>query len=190
MYHTINSTNNVISLSVTSNGEKDSEWLNNEYPGKPRLKPDVKRQLGNSFKTTNGINYEIVVLKSTILPSSLRDINVIQKLAKSYRLANLNKEMVLLLRSKYSNQDLEKMGLNSLIYMTELFYNDFGQLRLFKNGSYNHGDWLSTCGAYESWDNFGGFAFLGSIFSVREITTIYQRLSNAWKNENIHIEII
>ncbi len=115
----------VISLGTfTSDGTTGSQWINRlELNGSiiTGLAKDVLNS--KSFKPTNGLTFEIVVLKGMLWEDGDRITRMIREGAYSGNFAGGNKlidpnpEFACLIREKLSNKEIEDMNLNHIVVM-------------------------------------------------------------------------
>lgn len=73
--------------------------------------------LQKSFKPTNGISTEVVVLKGAMFEDGQRVIKNIRKTAKGYKLENPSTETACLIREKFTDKALQVMGLSRVFIM-------------------------------------------------------------------------
>ncbi|HPT08294.1 MAG TPA: hypothetical protein PLE28_01200 [bacterium] len=157
--------NGVIYFSVTSDGTTGEEWIVRLESKGFRVGDYVKRVLrSKDFKPTNGIIYEIAVLKGELFSYSNRITKTIRKEAKNRKLSTPNAEVACLIREKFSDKELEAMGLYWIVAMHKPIKDSDGGPALLGVDRYSGGSWLSTYydnpGSKCSRDN--GFAFVVS----------------------------
>jgi len=153
----------VIRFSVTSDGTTGEEWIARLESKGFRVGDYAKSVLrSKSFKPTNGVTYEIAVLKGEIFSDNERITKNIRKEAKNRKLSAPNAEVACLIREKFSDKELEAMGLYWIVAMHEPIKDSDGDPLLLNANRYDNGSWL---GAYygnpdDKWYRSNGFAFV------------------------------
>ena len=110
----------VIRFSVTSDGITGEEWISRLESKSFRVSDYAKSVLSSKgFKPTSGITYEIAVLKGEIFSDNDRITKNIRKEAKNRKLSDPNAEVACLAREKFSDKELEAMGLYWIVAMHE-----------------------------------------------------------------------
>lgn len=108
----------IIRFSVTSDGTTGKEWFARLIGKQFRVSRSAQSVLcSESFKPTNGITYEIAVLKGELFSNNERIASKIRKDAKNRNLTMPNAEIACLIREKFSDKDLKDMGLCWMIIM-------------------------------------------------------------------------
>ena len=155
----------VIRFSVTSDGTTGEEWITRLESKSFHVSDYAKSVLSSkSFKPTSGITYEIAILKGEIFSGNERITKNIRKEAQNRKLSTPNAEVACLIREKFSDKELEAMGLYWIVVMHEPIKDSCGgPLLLFANRNDN-GSWLNTNYGYpdSKWSRSGGFAFVVS----------------------------
>ncbi|HPY08955.1 MAG: hypothetical protein ACOX0H_01695 [Patescibacteria group bacterium] len=156
--------NGVIYFSVNSDGATGEEWITRFESKGFRIGNYTKSVLhSKDFKPTNGIIYEIAVLKGKFFSISNRNTKAICQEAKNRKFSTPNTEVACLIREKFSDKELEAMGLYWIVAMHEPIKDSDGYPRLLSAIRDDGGSWLGS-----SYDNFvykwdyGGFAFVVS----------------------------
>lgn len=104
----------VIRFSVTSDGTTGEQWIA-RLESRGFVGEYAKSTLrSKDFKPTSAITYEIVVLKGRFLRDSYRVAN------GHHHFEEPNEEVICLMREKFSDKELETMGLYWLIEMDSL----------------------------------------------------------------------
>jgi hypothetical protein len=155
----------VIRFSVTSDGTTGEEWIARLESKGFRVGDYAKSVLrSKSFKPTNGVTYEIAVLKGEIFSDNERITKNIRKEAKNRKLSAPNAEVACLIREKFSDKELEVMGLYWIVAMHEPIKDSDGDSKLLSADRDDDGSWLRT--GYGSpgseWHRSNGFAFVVS----------------------------
>ncbi len=108
----------VIYFSVTSDGTTGEQWIARLEGKGFRVVHYAKSVLrSRSFKPTSGITYEIAVLKGELFSDSDRTTKTIRKEAKNRKFSMPNAEIACLIREKFSDKELEAMGLYWIVAM-------------------------------------------------------------------------
>jgi hypothetical protein len=155
----------VIRFSVTSDGATGEEWISRLESKIFRVGDYAKSVLrSKSFKPTTGITYEIAVLKGEIFSDNERITKNIRKDAKNRKLTTPNAEVACLIREKFSDRELEAMGLYWIVAMHEPIKDSDGDPLLLDANRNDYGSWLGA--DYDSpdckWNRSYGFAFVVS----------------------------
>jgi hypothetical protein len=155
----------VIRFSVTSDGTTGEQWIARLESKGFRVSDYAKSILcSNSFKPTSGITYEIAVLKGEIFSDDGRITENIRKEAKNRKLSTPNAEVACLIREKFSDKELEAMGLYWIVVMHEPIKDSDGGPELLSADRNDDGSWLGA--SYDSpgseWGRSYGFAFVVS----------------------------
>jgi len=153
----------VIRFSVTSDGATGEEWIARLESKAFRVGDCAKSVLrSKSFKPTSGITYEIAVLKGDLFSDSNRITKTIHKEAKNRKLAKPNAEVACLIREKFTDKELEVMGLYWIVTMHEPIKDSGGDPELLRANRFGGGSWLRTDYADPGlrWNHDGGFAFV------------------------------
>jgi hypothetical protein len=155
----------VIYLSVTSDGTTGKEWITRLQSKGFRVSDYAKSVLGSaSFKPTNGITYEIAVLKDMLWNDNDRITKKIRTYATERQLSAPNAEVACLIREKFSDKDIEAMGLHWIVVMHEPIKDYDGDPLLLNADRNDDGSWLDA--SYGSpgskWSRGSGFAFVMS----------------------------
>jgi hypothetical protein len=155
----------VIRFSVTSDGTTGEEWIARLESKGFRVGDYAKSVLrSKDFKPTNGIIYEIAVLKGELFSDSDRITKTIRKEAKNRKLSTPNAEVACLIREKFSDKELEAMGLYWIVAMHEPIKDSDGDPELLDASRSGNGSWLSTSYGLPDleWFRGNGFAFVVS----------------------------
>lgn len=155
----------VIRFSVTSDGTIGEAWIARLENKGFRVGDYAKSVLrSKSFKPTSGVTTEIAVLKGEIFSDNDRITKNIRKEAKNRKLSTPNAEIACLIREKFSDKELEAMGLYWIVAMHEPIKDSDGAPRLLGVGRSDGGSWLRA--GYGNpdgeWPRSSGFAFVVS----------------------------
>lgn len=162
-----NEKNGVIRFSVTSDGTTGEQWIARLESKGFRVDDYAKSVLrSKSFKPTTGITYEIAVLKGEIFSNSDRITKNIRIEANNRKFSTPNAEVACLIREKFSDKELEAMGLCWIAVMHEPIENYDGYPSLLYVFSGDGGSWLSA--DYDDPD-FEWFRDYGSAFFVSQV---------------------
>jgi len=154
--------NDVIYLSVVSDGTTGPEWIKRLEGKKYNLSKWVKDLLRSSdFMPTTGVKYELAVLKGRLFEESKRVTEEIRAEAKRRGLSTPNAEVACLIREKFSDKEIEEMGLWWIVTMHKPIRDSGGGLCLLHAV---RGDFGRRLGAGygnpgSEWDRRGGFVF-------------------------------
>jgi len=155
----------VIRFSVVSDGTTGEAWIARLESKGFYLGVEAKSILrSKSFKTTSGITYEVAILKGEIFSDNERVTKNIYEEAKNRKLSTPFPEVACLIREKFSDKELEAMGLFWIFTMHEpIEY--FCVPKILVANRRDCGSRLITetcfCPATE-WACDGGFAFVVS----------------------------
>jgi len=161
----------VIYFSVTSDGTTGRGWIT-------RLKSegfclsDYAKQVLRSpdFKPTNGVTTEVAVLKWALFEENDRKMKKIRAEADKRKLSKPNAELACLIREKFTDKEIEVMGLIWIVAMHEPINDSDGDPCLMSVNRYDNGRQLSA-NCVRSGDTLkrgNGFAFrrVASQFSI------------------------
>ncbi len=154
-----------IYLSVASNGRNGAEWISSLEKQGFRLSKYAKSVLLSSdFKPTSGVMYKIAILKGMLFGDGDRVTSKIRAYADKRNLTKPNAEVACLIRENFSDEDIEAMGLWSIIAMHEPINDSYGDPNLLSAS--RHGAGRRVCSYYGRpdlrWDRERGFAFVVS----------------------------
>lgn len=157
--------NGVIYFSVISDGTTGENWIT-RLEGKGFRVSDYAKSVLRStdFKPTNGVKYEVAVLKGELFKDSNRITSKIREEADKRKLAKPNAEIACLIREKSTDKEIEKMGLWWIVAMHEPIKDSGSNPRLLCARRYDGGRWHDVyCvrPAY-GWPREYGFAFVVS----------------------------
>jgi len=158
--------NGVIYFFVNSDGTTGEQWIDRLEKKNFRVGDYAKGILrSNSFEPTSGITtYEIAVLKDEMFSDNDRITKNIRKHAKNYKLTTPNAEVACLIREKFSDKELEAMGLHCIVTMHEPIKDFGGHPRILIASRDGSGSWLnaSSVSPDNGWGRSMGFAFIVS----------------------------
>lgn len=152
----------VIYFSVTSDGTTGEDWIKRLEGNGFRVGDYAKQALRSpDFKPTNGVTTEVAVLKGMLFEDNDRITKKIRAEADKRKLSKPNVELACLIREKFTDKEIEAMGLWYIVAMHEPINDSDGDPRLLCAGRGGVGRWLS---AYygrpdDGWRRVGGFAF-------------------------------
>ncbi len=110
----------VIYFSVTSDGTTGPKWTTRLVEKGFCLSDGAKQILQSpNFKQTKGVTTEIAVLKGSLWNESNRNTKNIRAKAQKRKLLPPNAEVACLIREKFTNKELEAMGLVWVAIMHE-----------------------------------------------------------------------
>lgn len=154
--------NGVIYLSVTSRGMSGREWITHLLSLKYCVTGYTEGLLlSNDFKPTNNFVYEVAVLKGNLFAFQERITDKIrtEALKRGYDIPN--PEVACLIREKFSDADLERMGLFWIAVMHQPINGFDGIPSLIGVYRIAGGNWLgaSSGDSDYGWGHVSGFAF-------------------------------
>ena len=159
----------VIYLSLVSDGKTGPEWIAYFKSKGLRISNDAKKiLLSPDFKPTNGVVYEIAILKGMLFENSERITKNIRAEAEKRKLLKPNVEIACLIRANFSDEEIEAMGLYWIVTMHEPIKDSDGDPTLLGVIRNNDGSWLGTYygNLGSKWNRSSGFAFVVSQVSA------------------------
>jgi len=157
--------NGVIHFSVTSDGTTGRKWIKRLLKKDFRISERTKSILRSSdFKPTNGVTYNIAVLKGELFNDNERITKNIRAEADKRNFTKPNAEVAYLIREKFTDEDLEAMGLYWIVAMHEPIKDSDGDSNLLDANRRGGGRWLDAIwdGPGRRWHRGVGFAFVAS----------------------------
>lgn len=162
----------IIYFTVVSNGKTNKEWVEHFKSKKIETFYVEKLILSNDFKPCEkGTVFNIAVIKGDFFTDKNRNFLKIKEKAELYQFKNVDIEIPYLIRDKFTDRDIEQMGLFCILGMHEPVKNERGSPRFL--GAYIGRDGNPALLPYEA-DFHGelpssyGFAFeVDKIKSVR-----------------------
>ncbi len=152
----------VIYFSVTSDGTTGEDWIT-RLESKGRRIGNLANQVLHSpdFKPTSGVTTEVAVLKGMLFSDDDRITKKIRAKADKCKLTKPNAEVACLICEKFTDEELEAMGLSWIVVMHEPIEDSDGVPILLVADRHDDGRWLSACYAYPGgrWGRGFGFAF-------------------------------
>ena len=152
----------VIYFSVTSDGTTGEQWIK-RLEDKGFLVEDYAKQVLRSpdFKPTSGETTEVAVLKGILFEDNDRITKKIRAEADKRKLSKPNAELACLIRLKFTDKEIEAMGLWYIVAMHEPINDSGGDPGLLGADRGDDGRWLFAYGARpdEGWLPAFGFAF-------------------------------
>jgi hypothetical protein len=155
----------VIYFSVTSDGTTGEDWIKRLEGNGFRVGDYAKQVLRSpDFKPTSGVTTEVAVLKGMLFEDNDRITKKIRAEADKRKLSKPNAELACLIREKFTDKEIEAMGLIWIVTMHEPINDSDGDPRLLRAYRYDVGRWLH---AYRfrpgsRWNRGYGFAFVVS----------------------------
>lgn len=153
--------NGVISFSVTSNNMTGQQWIKHFESKDCGMSSYAKSLLRSpDFEPTNGVTYEIAVLKGLLFEGNSIITKDILAEAETRKLTKPNAEVACLIREIFSDEELEAMGLVMIVVMHEPI-KDFDWDSLVLGAVRRNGRWLHAFYSYPGgWSRKSGFAFV------------------------------
>jgi hypothetical protein len=152
----------VIYFSVTSDGTTGKDWITRLESKGFRVGDYAKQVLGSpDFKPTNGVTTEVAVLKGMLFEDNDRITKKIRAEADKRKLSKPNAELACLIREKFTDKEIEQMGLWYIVAMHEPINDSDGVPRLLYAGRSVGDRWLGACSGRPDfwWIRGNGFAF-------------------------------
>ena len=154
-----------IYLSVTSDGTTGPQWIERlEKKGFQLAKWEKDILRSSDFTPTNGVTYEIAVLKGGLFTDGERTTRNIRVDADRRGWTKPNAEVACLIREQFSDEEIEAMGLWWIVAMHEPIKDSDGDLDLLGASRRGGGRRLDAfCdGPGRGWHREDGFAFVVS----------------------------
>lgn len=152
----------VIYFSVESDGTTGEDWITRLESKGFRVGDYAKQVLRSpDFKPTNGVTTEVAVLKGTLFEDNDRITKKIRAEADKRKLSKPNAELACLIREKFTDKEIEAMGLWYIVAMHEPINDSGGGPVLLLAARGGEGRWLYAYNgrAGSRWIRGGGFAF-------------------------------
>jgi hypothetical protein len=160
----------VIYFSVTSDGTTGEDWIK-RLEGNGFCVGNYAKQVLRSprFLPTSGVTTEVAVLKGMLFEDDDRITRKIRAEGALRKLGKLNAEIACLIREKFTDDELEIMGLIWIVAMHEPINDSGGGPDLLGAHRYGSGRWLSAYydGPAYGWNRGSGFAFAVSQVSFQ-----------------------
>jgi hypothetical protein len=156
----------IIYLTVTSDGTTGPAWIERLEGKGYRLSDYAKSVLRSAdFQPTNGAIYEVAILKGMLFEDKNRVTSKIRTEAAELNLDQAHPEIACLIREKFSDEDIEAMGLVWIVTMHEPIKDSVGGPFLLGADRNDGGRRLS---AYygrpdDRWIRAGGSAFVSQV---------------------------
>ena len=160
--HSWRDQDNVIYFSVISDGTTGEDWIKRMESKGFRVGGYAKQLLrSDDFKPTNGVTTEIAVLKGMLFADNDRITRKIRAEADKRKWSKPNAEVACLIREKFTDEEIETMGLWWIVAMHEPIKDSDGDPRLLDARRRGGGRWLYACGdgPRHRWHRAHGFAF-------------------------------
>ncbi len=154
----------VIYFSVTSDDTTGEDWIARLYANGFHVGNYAKQMLRSpDFKPTSGVATEVAVLKGMLFEDNYRITKKICTEADKRNLSKSNAELACLIREKFTDKEIEAMGLIWIVAMHEPI--NLGLLNVDRR---DDGRWLvaSRVGPDDRWFRDCGFAFVMSQVST------------------------
>lgn len=152
----------VIYFSVTSDGTEGETWITRLESKGFRVGDYAKQVLRSpSFVPTSGVTTEVAVLRGLLFEDQSRITKKIRAEADKCKLSKPNAELACLIREKFTDKEIEAMGLWYIVAMHEPVSDSDGDPFLLDADRGSGGRWLDACGGRPDrrWDRGDGFAF-------------------------------
>ncbi len=151
----------VVYFTVTSDGTTGENWIT-RLESKGFSMSDAAQYLLRSpeFKPTSGVTTEVAVLKGMLFEDNDRRTKKILGEADKRKLQKPNAELACLIRLKFTDKEIEQMGLWCIVAMHEPISDSDGLPCLLSANRYEYGKWLraSDGSLGRRWNREHGFA--------------------------------
>ena len=152
----------VIYFSVTSDGTTGEGWITRLESKGFRVGDSAKQVLRSpDFKPTNGVMTEVALLKGVLFEDNDRIMKKIRAVANKCKLFKLTVELACIIHEKFTDKEIEQMGLRHIVAMHESINNSDGApISLYVNRD-GDGRWFDACTSRPDsrWNRDYGFAF-------------------------------
>lgn len=155
----------VIYFSVTSDGTTGPQWIDRFEDKGFRLNDYAKSVFRSpDFKPTSGVTTEVAILKGLLFEDNDRITKKIRAAADQRQLSKPNAELACLIREKFTDKEIEAMGLWYIVAMHEPINDSGGGPDLLGASRSDVGRWLRAYydGPDSGWGRGSGFAFVVS----------------------------
>jgi len=152
----------VIYFSVTSDSTTGEDWIKRLKSNGFRVGDYAKQVLRSpDFKPTNGVTTDVAVLKGMLFEDNDRITKKIRAEADKRKLGMPEPELACLIREKFTDKEIEVMGLWYIVAMHEPINDSDGDPFLLYADRDGVGRWLDACrgGPDDRWYRVNGFAF-------------------------------
>ncbi len=152
----------VIYFSVTSDGTTGEDWIKRLEGNGFRVGDYAKQVLRSpDFKPTSGVTTEVAVLKGMLFEDNDRITKKIRAEADKRKLSKPNAELACLIREKFTDKEIEQMGLWYIVAMHEPINDSVGAPSLLYAYRGYDGRWLYAYFVRPDswWLRVSGFAF-------------------------------
>src|SRR3989344_5050619 len=130
---------------LVSDGTTGPLWIPRLEKQGFRIEDYAKQVLRSpDFKPTNGVTTEIAVLKGVLFEDNDRSTKKIRAEADKRKLEKPNAELACLIREKFTNKDIEAMGLWYIVAMHEPINDSDGNPFLLHANRYVARRWLNA----------------------------------------------
>ncbi len=153
----------VIYFTLTSDDTTGPEWIERTKKRGNRLTKYAEQVLNSSdFVPTNGVTYQVAVLKGMLFSDNERITKNIRAEANRRGLETPNAELACLIREAFTDEELEAMGLWWIVCMHEPINDAGGDPSLLGARRNIGGRYLDTIrdGPDDRWSHGSGFAFV------------------------------
>lgn len=157
-----NEQDGVIYFSITSEGTTGEDWITRLESKGFRVGDYAKQVLRSpDLKPTKGVTTEVAVLKGMLFEDQSRITKSIRAEADKRKLGKPNAELACLIREKFTDKEIEAMGLWYIVVMHEPINDSHGDPNLLDALRIDVGRWLGACSDRPDvrWRRGNGFAF-------------------------------
>ncbi len=160
----------VIYFSVTSDGTTGEDWIPRLESKGFRVGDDAKQVLRSpDFKPTSGVTTEVAILKGMLFEDNNRITKNIRAEADKRKLSKPNAELACFIREKFTDKEIEAMGLWYIVAMHEPINVSGGGPSLLGASRSDFGRWLR---AFYDRPDFRWFRERGFAFVVSQVSSV------------------
>jgi len=158
----------IIYFSVTSDGTTGEEWISRLEGKKYNVGSYAKSILRNpDFKPTKGVTTEVAVLKGMLFEDNDRITSKIRTEAEGRKLEKPNAEIACLIREKFTDKEIEEMGLWWIVAMSDTINDSVGVPSLLGASRYDVARNLSV---FDGGPGVWWYRGLGFAFAVSQVS--------------------
>src|SRR3989344_832337 len=164
----------VIYFSVTSDGTTGEEWITRLEAKGFRVEPTYAESVLRSldFKPTMGVITEVAVLKGMLFENSDRITSKIRAEAERRRFSKPSAEVACLIREKFTDEEIEAMGLIWIVAMHEPINDSDGYPNLLGANRDDDGRWLNAFWGRPDYTWYRGHGFAFAVSQVGPLTSV------------------
>jgi len=167
----------IIYLSLVTDGASGEDWIFRLEKAGDKVGRYAKIVLRSKKFIPTKKTHQVAIIKGSLLKDQNNFINELLKEAKLKKLARPTPELACIFREKFSNEDLEEMGLNWVVVMHRPAY-DLNNDPIFLGiGRFGFGDAIKMIHGTQNVMCNHGFGFLFVLRSQRTLAWPWTRKS-------------